>query len=65
MSKEIEIYWKDLKASIKKRLLAWYKKNDFTGLEPLYNNELPFIVISKEMYEGDFGNTEAMDDMVS
>ena len=50
---EVRVYWKDLKVGVRKKLLLWYKKHKFEKLEPLFNNELPFITISKDLYTDD------------
>lgn len=54
----VDVYWKDLKVGIRRKLIAWYNKHNFEGLEPLYNNEAPFISITKDLYE-----SETEDDM--
>ena len=66
MTDEIEVYWKDLKIGIKKELMKWYKENGFEGLEPLFNNDLPFITITKDLYDSsELIDSSAMDGMVS
>ena len=45
MSKEeFELYFKDLKVSIQRKLKAWYTKHAVTGLEDIYNNKIPLDI---------------------
>ena len=42
----LEIYFKDLKANRQKKLKAWYASHEVTGLEAVYNNEVPIIILT-------------------
>ena len=66
MSKEeFELYFKDLKITVQRKLMAWYKKYGVTGLEDVYNSKIPldvFMVYDEEDIEP---ATNHSDEMVS
>ena len=60
----MEIFWKDLLKSTQKRIKKFYDKYGVTGLETIYDNQNPIIVLMV-FDEGDLIDRTAMDGMVS
>ena len=47
MSREqFELFFKDLKVSVQKRLKAWYEEWGVTGLEDIYNSKIPLYIFA-------------------
>ena len=60
----LEIFWKDLLKSTQKRIKKFYDKYEVTGLETIYDNQDPIIVLMV-FDQADLVDRTAMDGMVS
>ena len=60
----LEIYFKDLKASVQKKIKKFMDDRKITGMEAIYESNMPFYIFVT-FDEGDMDDTSKMDGMVS